>query len=329
MDMKLRIVSAFILASPWAGVLQAADPRLLNLIMPDAKILAGVNVSQARTSRFGQFVISQVQAQGTHLQDIIAKTGFDPTSDLDELLVASNGAQSNASHLTLACGTFNADKIIDAATAAGATSEVYKDITIVENLQHGQAFAFLSPTIGFCQSGFSIAVAGGVADVKGAIDRRQISQAPIDAGFLAAVNQLSTEHAWAVSLVPPPAIKPPANAPNLPNVPPTVFQNVQQAHGGVTFGQDMVMLNAQLQADTSQNATALANVLQFLLNLGQMQAPQGSQATAALKSVNISTNGQTVKVSAAVPEEQVEALIQSRPQPKIERREGPRPQRRL
>ena len=325
MNMKLRIVSVFIVALPWTGGLQAADTQLLNLVMPDAKILAGVNVSQAKTSPFGQFVISQLQSQDQRLQDVITKTGFDPRSDLDELLLASNGKQSNPSHLTLACGTFNVAQIQAAATAAGATSEVHKGITIVENLKHGQAFAFLSPT---CHSGFSIAVAGGVADVKGAIDR-QTAPATVDAGLLVTANHLSaTQDAWAVSLVPPPAIQPPANAPNVPAVPSTVFQNVQQAHGGIRFGAN-VMLNAQLQADSAQNASALANVLQFLLNLGQMQAQQNSQAAAALKTVKITTSGNMVNVSADVPEAQAEAVIQSREQPKVERRQEPRPQRRL
>jgi len=324
MDMKLRIVSVFVLASPWAGVLQAADQQLLSLVMPDAKILAGVNVSQALLSPFGQFLIARL-TQDQHLSDVISKTGFDPTRDLQELLLASNGAQSNASHLTLACGTFSASQIQAAATTGGATSEVYKGATIVENLQHGQAFAFLSPTT--CTSGFPIAVAGGVADVKGVIDR-QTAPTKLDKAFVDAVGQLSiAEDAWAISLVPPPAINPPANAPNVPAVPSTVFQNVQQAHGGVKFGSD-VMVNAQLQADTAQNATALANVLQFFVNLGQMQAQQNSQAAAALKLVTISTTGNTVNVSAQVPETQVEAVIQSKAQPKVER-QGLRPQRRL
>ena len=156
MDMKLRVITAVIVASPWAGVLQATDQRLLNLVMPDAKILAGVNVTQAKSSPFGQFLIAQA-VNNQHLSEIITKTGFDPRYNLDELLLASNGAQSNASHLVLATGTFNIDKIDAAAKAAGATSEVYKGITIVENPKDGQGFTFLSSIL---------AVAGGVADVK-------------------------------------------------------------------------------------------------------------------------------------------------------------------
>jgi hypothetical protein len=288
--------------------------------MPDAKVLAGVNVSQAKTSRFGLFVVSQLQAQNQRLSEVIAKTGFDPTRDLDQLLLASNGAQSNPSHLTLACGNFNPDTIGTAAKAAGSTSEVYNTVTIIENLKGGQAFAFLSRG--------TLAVAGSVADVKSAIDRQTAPVTP-DAALLVAANQLSlNEDAWAVSLVPPPAINPPANAPNTPAIPSTVFQNVQQAQGGVKFGANVV-LTAALQADTAQNAIALANVLQFVVNLGQMQAQQNSQAASALKSVTISTSGNTVNVTADVPEAQVEAVVESQIQPKVERRQGPRPQRRL
>jgi hypothetical protein len=175
-------------------------------------------------------------------------------------------------------------------------------------------------------------VAGGVADVKGAIDRLT-APTSLDPSFVATVNQLSSnQDAWFVSSVPPPAIKLPANAPNVPAVPPTVLQNIQQAQGGVKFGPpnapaDHVVMNAVLQADTAQNATALANVLQFLVNLGQMQAQQNSQAAAALKNVTVSASGNTVTVSADVPEAQLEAIIQSGAQPKI--RQSPRPQRRL
>jgi hypothetical protein len=319
MDMKLRNASAFILASLWTSVLQAADPQLLSLVMPDAKVLAGINVSQAKSSPFGQFLITQA-VNNQHLSEIIAKTGFDPTRDLDELLLASNGAASNPSHLVLARGNFNAG-IAAAATTAGATSEVYNGVTIFANPKRGDAFAFLNPTL---------AVAGAVADVKGAIDR-QTAPTTLGAVLMGPVNQWSVvegEDAWFVSLVPPPAFKPPANAPNVPAIPSTVFQNVQEAQGGVKFGTEVV-LSAQLQADTAQNATAMANVLLFFVNLGQMQAQQNSQAAAALKFVTISTSGQNVNVSANVPEAQVEAVIQSQAQPKVERRQGPRPQRRL
>jgi hypothetical protein len=300
-DMKLRFLAAALFAAPC--LVKAADPQLLGLVMPDAKVLAGVNVDQAKASPLGQYVIAQIQAQDPHFQQFVTQTGFDPTTDLDELLMASNGAASNPTHLTLARGTFNTAKINAAAQAAGATSEVYQGVTILENPKHNDGFAFLSSTL---------AVAGDVASVKGAIDR-QTAPSTLPASLLVTVNQLSTtQNAWGVSEVPPPAIKPPATVPNLPSIPPTTFQNIQQATGGVNFGAQVV-LNAQLVADTAQDATALANVLQFLVNLGEMKAQQNAEALAALKSFAITASGATVTIAASIPEAQVEGLVQLKP----------------
>src|SRR5580700_5520247 len=111
--MNARILTTATLALAITAVLpaKAADPQLLNLVMPDAKILAGVNVDQAKTSPFGVYVLAQFQAQDQHLREFTAQTGFDPTRDLHEVLVASTGSQAHAPALTLARGTFSTDKI--------------------------------------------------------------------------------------------------------------------------------------------------------------------------------------------------------------------------
>jgi hypothetical protein len=299
MDMKLRILATAMLATVNTGLLSAADPQLLNLVMPDAKVLAGVNVDQAKTSPFGQFVLAQVAAQDQHLPQFVAQTGFDPTRDLDELLIASNGAQAHGTGLTLARGTFNIAKINAAAQSAGAVSETYKGITILEDPKHPGGFAFLSPTL---------AVAGDVASVKGAIDRQTLP-APLPAALLVQVNQLSgVEDAWAISEVPPPPMHPPTNNPNTPNLS-GVLQNIQQATGGVKFG-SQVSITADLTANTAQNATALASVLQFLVNMAQLQSPQESNL---LKSSTITANGTQVNVSINVPEAEAETLFQIKP----------------
>ena len=46
--------------------------------MPDAKILAGVNVDQAKASPFGQYVLAQFQAQDQHLQQFTARRASIP-----------------------------------------------------------------------------------------------------------------------------------------------------------------------------------------------------------------------------------------------------------
>jgi len=305
MGMKLRIVMVTPLALVSAGILPAADPQLLNLVMPDAKILAGINVDQAKATPFGQFVLAQAQAQNQQLQEMVTETGFDPTRDLHEILMASNGTQPH-SGLALARGNFSPDRIDAAAQKAGGVSENYRGVTIVEDPKKESAFAFLSG---------SIAVGGDIAGVKAAIDR-QTAPATLPAALLVQVNQLSTsEDAWGISEVPPPAFKTAPAAPNVPNIPPNLFQDIQQASGGVKFG-SQVAITAQLQTGSAQNAASLAGVLQFLINLGQMQNQQNPQAAEALKSVTIAASGNQVNISANIPEADVEALLEHKPSPK-------------
>src|SRR3954470_6662998 len=113
--MNARFLTTATLAFSFAGILpaKAADSQLLSLVMPDAKVLAGVNVDQAKTTPMGQYVLGQIQAQGgtTHLQQLYALTGFDPTRDVHEVLVATNGTGKEQTGLFLARGNFDPARI--------------------------------------------------------------------------------------------------------------------------------------------------------------------------------------------------------------------------
>ena len=314
MDMKLRILIAFVFSLFFIGWLGAADQQLLNLVMPDAKVLAGINVDQAKSSPFGQYLIRQIQANDAHFPQIVTATGFDPTRDLDELLIASNAAQPHAGNLTLARGIFNASQIGTAAKNAGGLVQTYKGITIIGDSKGAEGFALLTGTLG---------VAGDLAGVKAAIDR-QTAPTTLPAALLVAVNSLSTtEDAWAISQVPPPTNIAPPHVPNFPALPPNAFQNIQQASGGLTFGSNVV-LTAQLQTATPQDATALAGVLQFLANLGLMKAQQDAALGTALKTLMFSASGSTVNVSASLSEPEAEALVQFKPHAKTARPQSQR-----
>src|SRR5579872_6538666 len=143
--MNARVFTTATLAFAIASSLpaRAADPQLLGLVMPDAKVLAGVNVDQAKTTPFGQYVLSQMQSQDQHMQKLIALTGFDPTRDVHELLVASNsvGGSNVPSGLFVARGNFDGGRIAAAAQGDGAILESYKGVNIIEDpkASHGVA----------------------------------------------------------------------------------------------------------------------------------------------------------------------------------------------
>ena len=71
--MKAQILSAAI-AAAFSGVLSAADPQLLNLLMPDAKVIAGVNVDQAKGTQFGQYILDQIGTHDSDMQKLIDMT---------------------------------------------------------------------------------------------------------------------------------------------------------------------------------------------------------------------------------------------------------------
>jgi hypothetical protein len=302
--MNARLLAASTLFSVLAGVLpaSAADPQLLNLVMADAKVLAGVNVDQAKGSPFGQYVLSQMQSQNQEMQNLVSQTGFDPTRDVSELLVASNGTQKTG--LALARGTFSVATITAFATAHQAVTESYAGVTILEDPKQTHGIAFLSSTY---------VAAGDVADVKAAIDRQK-SASILPASLATQVNQWSTtEDAWVITTVPPSTLHPAHNAPAVPGVgnnAQNMFQGVQSAAAGVKFGATVVT-TAVVQADNAQDATGIAGAIQFLANLAQMQAGQNNaQVTALVQGLKVTTQGATVNISLSLPADQFQQLLQ-------------------
>lgn len=96
--MNARILTAAAMATALCGVLpaRAADSRLVALMMPDAKVIAGVNVDQAKVSPFGQWVLGQMQPGDNQFKELKTLTGFDPVHNVHELLVGSNSTAATA-----------------------------------------------------------------------------------------------------------------------------------------------------------------------------------------------------------------------------------------
>jgi hypothetical protein len=309
--MKFRIVRPAIAFLLSAGFLPAADQQLMSLLMPDAKVVAGLNVEQAKSSPFGQFLLARVQTGDDGLARLTTVTGFDPRRDLQEVLMGTVG-EPGQKGLVLARGTFDAPRIFAAAQVGGHTVETYKGVDILtgneDSLTH--AVAFLDG---------SIAVAGDLDSVHGAIDRRS-NGSSIDPALAAKVDQLSNSlDAWSVSTVPLAALAsqkvPDINLKGLLNS--DVLKAILQTSGGVKFGA-IIRLTGEAVARSAQDATALANVAQFLGNMVQANAPAASAAaiTALVQSISVQADGNIVKFALAIPEGQFENFVSTAEQHK-------------
>ena len=303
--MKPSIIASAALLTVFSGTLPALDSQLLNLVMPDAKVLAGVNVTQAKSSPFGQYVLSQVTAGNDGIAQLAAATGFDPTRDVNELLVASDAAPGTHSGLIAATGTFDVASIVSFASAHGGSSETYSGVTILMDPKQTHGIAFLSG---------SLVAAGEVAEVRAAIDRRA-NPSILPAAVVTEAQQLSAANdAWALTTVPlsslkPASAQPPANGAvgGIENA----LSQVQSLAGGVKFGAT-VNFTAQAQAANAQDATTLAGTVQFLISMMQLNAAKVPQA-AALQSLTATAQGSTVTLALSVPEEQFQQLVKPTP----------------
>ena len=298
----LRPTVAFLL---FAGLLSAADPQLISLLMPDAKVVAGVNVDQARNSPLGQFLLTHMQNGDDGFAKLAATTGFDPRRDLREVLMGTVG-QPGQQGLVLARGTFDAARIFAAARLGGHTVETYNGVDILtgkdDSLTH--AVTFLDG---------SIAVAGDLDSVHGALDRHSAAKGALDPALAAKIDQLSNSlDAWSVSMVPLAAL---ANQ----KVPDTklngmlntdVVKSILQTSGGIKLGA-IIQLSGEAVARSDKDATALADVVRFLGTMVQSNAPAASAAaiTALVQSLDVKADGNTVKVALAIPEQQIEGLV--------------------
>jgi hypothetical protein len=300
--------------SAFSAVAFAADPQLMNMVMPDAKILAGVNAASARTSPFGQFVITKIGMLGQEPQKFIAATGFDPLQDVSEVLAASAADPAKPGGILLVRGNFNVDKLVTAVTGhTNVQVGTYGGARLLEvsgpKDQLAHAVAFL---------GTSIAVAGDVASVKAAIDRNSVLNS-IDAALATKVNDLSiAEDEWLVSSASIGSLLP-ANAGSGASGPAAqilpLLKNIQSFSGGVKFGEN-VQVTGQAVTNDPQNAAALNAVIRLVVSLAAVNTgtnPQLSQVAQWLQTLQVTTAGPAVNVALSIPETQIEALLNSVP----------------
>ena len=306
----MRQIAVFACAFLVGGSAFAADSQLLNLVMPDAQVMAGVNVTTAAISPLGQYLLAQIGNNDKGLQTFVGTTGFDPRKDVTEILMASAGQGTTPGVLLLAKGTFDVAGIT-AAVSGGKSNQVstYDGDTLIGSTDPKEmhALAFI---------GTSIAVAGDLSSVKAALDRSNGVNS-ISPELAALVQSLSTsEDAWSVSiasvgsLIPNLGTNAPAgNATQMLQL----VKNIQASSGGVQFGQNVVF-SGQAVADTPQDASAVADLVRMasaLIAMGAAQNPQAAGAAQLLQSLQVTTTDATVNITASIPEAQIEAALKA------------------
>jgi hypothetical protein len=277
----------------------AVDPALLNLVMPQAKVLYGIQVQQSLGSPFGRYLLARPELanENTPVARFMAAAGFDYRRDLREVLLASTtgatGTQALEEGLLLARGTFLPERFAALAQAAGIGIEDHHGVRVIVSAgAGGHALAFLESTL---------AALGSEEAVKSAIDRNSARAAftgPLAKKALAASVD---REVWFATVTPLSELMPATQ--NSP-VPSTLAGAVVESNAGVHFGDQGATLTAEALTHSQQEAQALADALRFLFGM-----LNGSPAE-FLKDARFAVDGVVTRITLAITERDLERSLQ-------------------
>jgi hypothetical protein len=273
------------LAAWSVALLAGADPALLRLLPPDARLLAGVDLDQVRATPFGQALLARIETDQS-IRELAAATGVDLRRDLHQVLLAGRDASSRPG-LLAARGTFDPARI----AAAALTVATHGGIPVFQ-ARGGHALALLDG---------QTAVAGDPAEVRAALDRRA-APATRDAELAGALARFSaSQHIWLVSTLPLASLKPPPSEWS-GVLQGDVLKKIARLSGGIRFG-PTVQITVEALTGADADAAAVADALRFLGGLAQMK--HGS----FFRSLEVRAEGPLAAVTLAIPEEQFVALM--------------------
>ncbi len=290
----------------------AADSGLLALIPANSKLVSSVNVQQARSSPFGQFLLSKMNSDSHDFDMFIQHTGFDPRSDLQSVVFASSGPAANkaqSAFVVLARGNFQPQIIGKQILSNGGALQNIGGVDVYISKHDGQQqTAFAVPDTG-------IAVFGDLASVQQVIANRASSPV-LDPNLQSLIAKVSADNdAWFASILPGSYLTQHINDATGQQVKPQAqaLQSVRQAAGGIQFG-DPVQLSFDAVTRSPQDATSLTDVVRFMTSFVQMQRqndPHAEALASVLDSMTLNASGDNFHASIGIPEKSIEQLADS------------------
>ena len=292
-----------------AGTVSAAasvDDGLLSLVPAGAKIIGSVDVTRARNSEFGQYLLGKAQSDDAHFQEMIDQTGFDPRRDLQSIIFETSAQAAEgrpSSFAILARGNFDPSRIRTLAKAHGAIVESYGGVDIIVHAKGKEQ----QTAVGFPEVG--VAVMADLSTLKQIIDNRS-SPTVLDPELKNKIGSVGTSDAWYVSLAGGSFLTDLAGPQSGQQA--KVLQGVLQSSGGVVLG-STIETTFDAITRSAQDATSLSDVIRFLASMVQMQRqknPQASILASALDGMTLQNSGSAVHFAVSMPEKSLEQLAE-------------------
>ena len=305
---RLSILVAFL-----PGLACAADPAMLDLVMPDARMVMEIDIGKIMASPIGKTISTEVKAEfekskAQWQQQMAGLSGFDFTQ-LSDVVIAAAGAGKDAPALVIVRGSFG-PAVMDSLKAAGATLTELQGVPVLTNAgQNKSTIAFLDG---------AIAVLGQAADVAAAIGRRG-NGAVLPAALAAKVQKFNGHYdIWMATVgpfpLPPkaPAAKASAGGAGAAAVQAAQWiERLESIDGGGRFSPDFE-LSIEIIARTEKDAAGMAEGLRWLegaVQLSQAKNPGNKNISEYLK---FAVSGKRIDFALHVPEAEMRAALQQR-----------------
>jgi hypothetical protein len=264
--------------------------------MPEAKVIAGMDVARAKSSPFGQLFMKNMNLRDEDLARFLALTGFDPARDVTEVVIASvdTNTSAGANSLLLVRGNFDGGRLRAALVRNGlSVLQVVTGVEMLAKTGEKGAVAFVDA---------SLAVAGDAAAVKAALERRAGGMGLPAATYAKAQDMSRENDVWMVTSLPVSQLaeKMPENAPGQLNgmMKGDMFRSVEQASMGVKFAATMLHLTMEAAVRSDKDATAMADVARFLAGIAS-----------AFDSMKLTTQARNVRLTMSMPQAEIEKLV--------------------
>ena len=299
------------LAAGLPGLAAAADPEMMNLVMPDASVVMEINIAKIVASPVGQAMADAIhQGIAKQSKDELAKakpefkdqiallTNIDWSRDVRDVLIAG-GYTKSSPMLMIVRSSLDPARIRALQAFTGDMAD-YQGVPLLVSSKPGNGvFAFLDN---------GIVVIGQMNDVKSAIGRRN-QPAALPSALAAQVAKYSGYDIWAAATgsfpAPAPLAGPVAKSP-AEAAATQYLAKVAGFNGGLSLSPDFE-LAADVEARTEKAAAEMAEGLRWLNSTVKSQAKSAGQAGSGLEGLKYQVNGKHILLSLHVPEEQIRA----------------------
>jgi hypothetical protein len=264
------------------------------LLPPSANIVFGIHVRAALDSTLARGILSQMHVNTADLPKIVPIGGFDPLTDLDEVMFASSGEGENPPTLVVAHGKFDLTRL----TSKG---KLYHGVRIIITESDNQE-------TGFAIVDASTVMLGDVSEIKSSIDRRITSRLYDQARWSQLSEYRDKYTIWGVADRPSNLVK------KLQNYTPApTLDAIDHLQFGIGLEKG-IEIEAELHARSTDDTAQLTESLRLLESMAKAARPSLDEGTKL--TIDTKDDG-TTRLALALTEEQLVKAMQNVKPPEV------------